>query len=57
MNNILLIVLSLLIGLVSFVQNFNSEDMILFIVSMFIVIPGIIIGIIGLIQGHNVIEF
>ena len=56
MNNITILVLAIIISIISYLETFNNEDIALFVLSMFIVIPAIIVSFVGMITGRNIFE-
>lgn len=56
MNNVTILLTSLVIGFIAFFQCFNPEDMALFILAMFVVVPVIIASTVGICIGQNFFE-
>lgn len=56
MNNITILVLAFIISIISYLETFNNEDIALFVLSMFIIIPAIVVSFVGIITGRNIFE-
>lgn len=56
MNNVTILLAALATGFIAFLQCFNPEDMALFVLAMFIVIPAIIASVVGICIGQNFFE-
>ena len=56
MNNVTILLTALATGFIAFLQYFNSEDMALFVLAMFMVIPATIASVVGICIGQNFFE-
>lgn len=56
MNNVTILLAALATGFIAFLQCFNPEDMALFVLAMFMVVPAIIASVVGICIGQNFFE-
>lgn len=56
MNNVTILLAALATGFIAFLQCFNPEDMAMFVLAMFMVVPTIIASVIGICIGQNFFE-
>ena len=56
MNNVTILLVSLTTGFIAFLECFNPEDMALFVLAMFMVVPAIIVSAIGICINKNLFE-
>lgn len=56
MNNVMILLAALITGFIAFLQCFNSEDMALFVLAMFMLVPAIIASLVGICTGRNFFE-
>lgn len=56
MNNVTILLAALATGFIAFLQSFNPEDMALFVLAMFMVVPAIIASVVGICIGQNFFE-
>lgn len=56
MNNVMILLAAIATGFIAFLQRFNSEDMALFVLAMFMVVPAIIASLAGICSGRNFFE-
>lgn len=56
MNNVTILLAALATGFIAFLECFNPEDMALFVLAMFMVVPAIIASIVGICMDKNFFE-
>lgn len=53
MNNITILIGSIVTGLIIYHKCFNGEDMALFVLSLFVLVPAFITSVVGIIKDEN----
>lgn len=56
MNNVTILFAALATGFIAFTECFNPEDMALFVLAMFVIVPTIIVSAVGICIGKNFFE-
>lgn len=57
MNNILILITSIIVFFIAYAQCYNGEDMALFIfATCFIIIPAFVISLVGIVTGKDMFE-